>query len=446
MGKMNFDGFIARNGLVSLPELETSPYKPAAFSWGQAQSLIATSELATDDFYLNPGNPSKPYCYYRGSVFLEFASLDNDISSLKKRIFEMENQLNNAIADRDFARFLNIIDARLAADLFLEVFAFIPDQEKYPLFEQLLNDNQYCLQVFSPEFLKRASLYKNVTESLPLADDQGFVKIFSNASQPSEVNTQKVWYTDINNAIRKALSSSQVGDLFQAKVHLNDIKSYAAARLDHKVTLDPLTVKQVKHLDLIRIGDLLPLMQAQGLITQYYHFAGQIQTEWFHNPQGIHALSHTKRVLMLGLILAFLEQLPDQDRDLICQAAIYHDIGRITDGYDTGHGIASYQKLAEIGLLQHVPATEQETIRFIIEKHAVADKTALKQLSKYNPKGIEHTLKLYNIFKDADGLDRVRINDLNPDYLRSPSAQKLLLLAHQLYHTPEFEQLLASQL
>ena len=124
MGKINFDRFIARNGLVPLSELETSPYKPVGFSWGKAQSLIATSELAVDDFFLNPGNPLKTYCYYRGSVFIEFASLDNDISSLKKRIIEMENQLNNAVADHDFARFLNIIDARLAADLFMEVFSF----------------------------------------------------------------------------------------------------------------------------------------------------------------------------------------------------------------------------------------------------------------------------------------------------------------------------------
>jgi hypothetical protein len=310
----------------------------------------------------------------------------------------------------------------------------------------LLNDNQYCQKRFSPEFIKRASLYKNVTESLPLADDKGFVKIFSNASEPLEVNTQKVWYTDINNAIRKSLSSSQVGNIFQAQVHVKNIKSYSAAKLDHKVTLDPLQVKQVRRLDLIMIRDLLPLMQAHGLITQYYHYAGQIQTEWFHNPQGIHALSHTKRVLLLGLILAYLEKLPDQDRDLICQAAIYHDIGRITDGYDTGHGIASYRKLVGKNLLKQVPAAELETIRFIIEKHAVADKAAIKQVSKYNLTNIEHTLKLCNIFKDADGLDRVRINDLNPDYLRSPSAQKLLLLAHQLYQTPEFEQLLASQL
>jgi len=40
------------------------------------------------------------------------------------------------------------------------------------------------------------------------------------------------------------------------------------------------------------------------------------------------------------------------------------------------------------------------------------------------------------IFKDADGLDRVRLGDLNPDYLRTASAPRLLLVAHQIYFQP----------
>jgi len=446
MGKMSFDRFITRNALIPLAEAETSPSEPFELSMQKLRAYIADSELELDDFYMNPRNREKPYCYYRGAVFIEFGILDSELSKLKKCILTMENRLNETVAKRDFACFLKIIDPRLAPDLFIEVFNFIPDQDKYPLFEQLFNNNKYCREVFNPEFLKQASLYKDVREKLPLADEQGYVKIFGSARQLSELNTQSVWYTDINNAIQKAILPSHNADIFQALVHVEDIISYSAVKFDNKVTLNPLQIKQVQRLDLIKIDDLLPMMHTQGLTGWYFHYAGQIQTDWFHNPQGIHALSHTKRVLLLSLILAHLEQLSGQDRDLICQAAIYHDIGRVTDGYDTGHGIASYRKMAGKGLLERVPAEEHETIRFIIEKHAVADKAALKQLSKYDLNDIEHTLKLYNIFKDADGLDRVRINDLNPDYLRSPSAHKLLLLAHQLYRTPQFEQLLTKQL
>jgi hypothetical protein len=63
----------------------------------------------------------KTVCYYKGTVFLEFAI--NSLSDLKQRIITIENHLNKAVADRDFARFLKIVDPRLAPDLFMEVSA-----------------------------------------------------------------------------------------------------------------------------------------------------------------------------------------------------------------------------------------------------------------------------------------------------------------------------------
>jgi hypothetical protein len=442
MEKMNFDGFISRNGLISLNEAESDPHNNIQPSLLKLHKFINDSELNADDFYVNINNHDKPFCYYRGTVFLEFEASDNDLSALKQRIIKIENRLNKAVADRDFALFLKIVDPRLAPDLFMEVFNFIPDQDKYSLFTHMLNDNPYGKEIFSSEFINKACLYKNATEKMPLADEWGFVKIFTCADCPGEWKNQTAWYTNINNAIKKMLATNSKARIYQAMVHTRDIKSYSSQRSDNKVTIDPSRAIKIKHLDMIEISDLPTLMQTKDLTGQYFYYAGQIKSDWFHNPQGIHALSHTKRVLLLCLLLAHLEQLSDQDRDLICEAAIFHDIGRITDGYDTSHGVASYHKLIAKGLQKNLPPEEQETIRFIIEMHAVADKAALKQLSKYDLNDIDHTLKLYNMFKDADGLDRVRINDLNPDYLRSPGAQKLLLLAHQLFMNPEYEMML----
>jgi hypothetical protein len=238
------------------------------------------------------------------------------------------------------------------------------------------------------------------------------------------------------------ISTNPRAEIFEAQVNIRDIKSYSSKQADNKVTLDPLRVIKIKQMDLIKISGLQALMRTEDLVGWYFYYARQIKADWFYNPNGIHALSHTKRVLLLGLLLAHLEQLSDHDRDLICEAAVFHDIGRVTDGYDTSHGIASYRKLLAKGLQKFLPAEDRETIRFIIELHAVADKAATKQVNKYGLNDIGHTLKLYNIFKDADGLDRVRINDLNPDYLRNPGAHKLLLLAHQLFLNPEYEELL----
>lgn len=440
MKKMNSDSFITRNGLIALSEAGSANNPSIPLALPKLLDFITASELNEDDFYVNLNHPEKPFCYYRGTVFLEFANTKQDLSNLKKHIINTENQLNKAVAARDFDSFLKIVDPRLAPDLFMEVFSFIPDQDKYPLFKELLDHNRFSREVFDPAFISKATRYKDAHEGMPLADEQGYVKIFASAGRMSELETQALWYTDINRAIQQMISvASRQAELYQARVHISDVKSYSARRFENEVTLEPWQACQIKHLDMIKIAELLPLMQTQGMIGWYFYYARQIKSEWFHNPEGIHALSHTKRVLLLGILLAYLENLSDQERDLICLAAIYHDIGRLTDGYDTTHGIASYRKLVSKGLLTRIPATELETIRFIIELHAVADKAALKQLSKYELPDIDRTLKLYNLFKDADGLDRVRINDLNPDYLRNPGAHKLLLLAHQLYHDADYE-------
>ena len=45
----------------------------------------------------------------------------------------------------------------------------------------------------------------------------------------------------------------------------------------------------------------------------------------------------------------------------------------------------------------------------------------------------ERTKRLAKYFKDSDGLDRVRINHLNPDYLRNDFSKDLVDLAYELF-------------
>lgn len=439
MKKMNFDKFITRNQLRPISAAEAIPLAEQPLSLPELRNYIAANELNAEDFYINSHNPEKPYSYYRGAVFFEF----DDFTALKQRIVTMENRLNQTIADRNFTAFLKTVDARLAPDLFMEVFNFIPDPEKYPLFIRLIKDNPYSQDIFSADFSKQAARYKNATESMPLADERGNVKIFTWITGIAELENRDIWYTDINNAIGKMLSNGLPAELFQASVNVKNIKSYRGHKSKKTVLLNPRRVTNPHPMEMLKISELPELMRRQGLNEHYFHYANQIENEWFHNPQGIHAVGHTKRVLLLGLLLSHLEQLSAPDRDLICQASIYHDIGRITDGYDTSHGVASYKKLMDKDLISRISAAERENLRFVIELHAIADRAAHKQLHKYDLTDVTRTLKLYHVFKDADGLDRVRIRDLNLDYLRNPGAHKLVLLAHQLLRNPEYEKLLA---
>jgi hypothetical protein len=237
----------------------------------------------------------------------------------------------------------------------------------------------------------------------------------------------------IRSFILQALNFEPILTIYQGQVHLNDVISYDDNRSKKELKVKTHNVKKVEAMDLINLLEFETELEASGIIKQYNSYSKKINNRWFHNPDGIHALGHTKRVLLLSLLISYLEKYCEEDKNLLCLASIYHDIGRINDGYDPDHGIASYNKLIKENLLKSANFNDQESLRFLVENHAIPDQSAYKKLNTYNLTDSDRTLRLYDAFKDADGLDRVRIKDLNPEYLRTRSSHRLLLAAHQLY-------------
>jgi hypothetical protein len=420
------DNFVERNGFIPLAELENSRFKPQDFALASITRQIKAEGLNPEDFYFNPGKTETPYCYYKGVVIMDFSALDGKLDEIKSLISTENQNINDTVAQRNFDRFLTLVDPRLAPNLFMEVFNFIPDEDKFRLFERLWNYNENSREVFSQDFIKKVSKYKGVISSQPVADELGYVHVYTWEPQG------QIWTTDVNIAIVRVLSLPSPR-VFQGRVHSDQIISYNNHRSKREVKVYPHQVMQVEIMDLIDLGTFDDEMRSAGIIEQYEAYAGQIDKSWFHNPEGIHAVSHTKRVLMLSLIISYLERYSEQDRTILALASIYHDIGRTNDGYDPDHGVASYDKLVQEGLIPRAEGGDEEILKFIIQNHAIPDQSAYKKLNRYNLSDVNRNIRLYHAFKDADGLDRVRIKDLNPEYLRTGSAPRLLLAAHQLY-------------
>lgn len=426
--------FTERNSLIPLRKLEASPLKPDGFVLAPLASQINAEGLSLDDFYFNPKDRKLPYCYYRAMVVLDFSFIDDKIAEIKALITRINHDINESVAKRDFDRFLSLVDARLVPDLFMEVFNFIPDQDKYRLFERVWRYNGNSHEVFTEEFIKKTAKYKGVTSTKPVADEAGYVHVYrSQDSREFSAGEASFWTTDVNMAILDALSFVPIPPVCRGRIHLNHVISYDSDRSKKIVIVEPHKVEQVEVMDLINLLEFDAELRMSGIIQKYDYYAKQIDTGWFHNPQGIHALSHTKRVLLLSLIISYLEKYSEEDTDVLCLASIYHDIGRTNDGYDPDHGLASYNKLVSKNLLVSTHYRDQEILKFLVQNHAIPDQSAYKKLNRYNLIDVDRTLRLYDAFKDADGLDRVRISDLNPEYLRTASARRLLLAAHQLY-------------
>jgi len=69
---------------------------------------------------------------------------------------------------------------------------------------------------------------------------------------------------------------------------------------------------------------------------------------------------------------------------------------------------------------------------FIITYHCIGDSQAESDLRAVPTAFRNRAWRLFNILKDADGLDRVRIGDLDVNFLRNPESARLSQLANEL--------------
>ncbi|MPM87302.1 hypothetical protein SDC9_134398 [bioreactor metagenome] len=136
----------------------------------------------------------------------------------------------------------------------------------------------------------------------------------------------------------------------------------------------------------------------------------------------IHGEDHIERTMLMAALLAWRETVSQENTQLLLLAASYHDVGRVDDSYDTEHGPRAITKLGELAGLG---GQELLLLQCAVAAHSRPDSMMEATLTGIAPKDMSRALALSRLLKDADGLDRVRIRDLNPNFLRHRSARAL---------------------
>ena len=144
----------------------------------------------------------------------------------------------------------------------------------------------------------------------------------------------------------------------------------------------------------------------------------------------VHGQSHIERVILLGSLLAEGCSLDEADTRLLLSICSYHDVGRVNDGYDLNHGYRSSLRIAELTGYQ---GDDLRMTQAITAAHSKNDADLENTLISYQPYDFERCLNLARIFKDADGLDRVRIADLDPAFMRTERGRELVPFAQSLW-------------
>ena len=148
----------------------------------------------------------------------------------------------------------------------------------------------------------------------------------------------------------------------------------------------------------------------------------------FNRPQStIHAAPHCERVLLFALITGHRVFGDDHTAlTALAHAAVFHDTRRFDDNLDTGHG-------ARASVYYRSFCDSEPDIDFMPEAalmmkyHDIEDLRGKNGIKNEYHGSLPKMLKLYDIFKDADALDRWRLGPygLNPRYLRTAPAQSM---------------------
>ena len=144
----------------------------------------------------------------------------------------------------------------------------------------------------------------------------------------------------------------------------------------------------------------------------------------------IHGLGHIERTLCHGAFGAMEEPLEERETRLLLLCCAYHDVGRQSDRLDFEHGRRSARQLES---LTGVHGQELLAMQAAVDAHSRPDRELEEQLDAYAPRDRELARRLALLLKDADGLDRVRIFDLNPKFLRRPGSAARADFAQELY-------------
>ena len=144
----------------------------------------------------------------------------------------------------------------------------------------------------------------------------------------------------------------------------------------------------------------------------------------------IHGSGHIHRVLFWAGLIAWLEDLEEEDIRQYFRVASYHDVGRTFDGLDLNHGSRSAERLAELTGQEGEPLLE---LQAAVAAHSQPDNRMEEIIREYDPEDYVRTLELTRLLKDADNLDRVRLGDLNAKYLRHENARRLVEFSPRLF-------------
>ena len=434
-----------RTDLIPLTEESFAKYVGVSETYQEIKDYLEKQGLSMDNIY-ETSRGLYTFWYIDNSVFVPIFNLgtkEMEMVQLSERIRVQKDVLNKYWESGNYSAFFGLVEKQFSFDVFMQLYDSVPVEYRYEVFIDLYTRNDYGFQQLDQDIVrqilepKKGSIERGYFDT----NKDGYVTVYRGVqSKSADPETAYSWTTNLSTAHYFATRfNSEESAVYRAKVHYKDIIDFITTRGESEVLVLPEDVIAIEDMGYYIFNqEFGEELDESGCILTYHKYVRQLDSDWFHNPRGIHGVKHIKRVLLHTLIMSHLDDLSPSDKKILIYASLYHDIGRTHDDFDLQHGKDSIDKMKRLGLpTTSLTKEDRQILEFIMEYHAKPDDSGIRRLKKTGILDKERALDLLMRFKDCDGLDRVRLGDLKAKYLRTETGKLLVILAHQLLRNIE---------
>lgn len=316
----------------------------------------------------------------------------------------------------------------------------IPKETVFSVWHRLYKRIDYANDMWRTEVLEYVFQYAPPTPRPP-ADADGLITIYRGMGERSMPPERAIsWSSHPGNALWFAIHCSRGTHLAVARVRPEQIVAYFPTFAEeNEVLILPGTIQNYRYEDMIpAVQEIAPPLLATSL-PEFQYYGRQAKALGYPEEGlfAIHGVKHILRVLLLTLVYCHNsgDPLTEADRQILIYFSLMHDIGRTNDERDDAHGAQSVMLIRKKGLrLRGIKLTKKQyRIADLLITHHSHDDTVGEAAILAEPglshKDKVHTVHLYHICKDMDGLDRVRFNGLDYRMLRTAYGRRLPLIA-----------------
>lgn len=439
INKHGFDSFVPLTSIRTEEDKQALRAKgymiTVCYTLDEFKSKVGIVDFPYDKIFYTPSMNAE--CYYFNRETLGIHLINTFLFETEKhegsRYLELIEDIEEKVAEGDFDLCVAMLQGTLAIEYIQMVVREKADKvaDLYDFFMDTYNTSDYGFSVIERDVLDKVIAKKTDDEKAKTAellkDYPDELTIYRGGnSESSKSDEGYSWSFDINVANFFACRrGNDDGYIATGKVKKADVIEVFLDRNEDEVIVFPEKVYDIEETPIFGIDYIEA--HYPDIISMYQKYRDKIDDLKFAQDSKVHGKLHEKRVLLMALLIADMMELPSADKKALAEAAVYHDVMRTDDSREESHGLTSrknYESLVK---------KPDELVGFICEYHCKDDELAYEEIKRNRKLSKNRTRAklLYDIFKDADALDRVRfgIRDLDLGYLRNDISKQLTLIA-----------------